>query len=81
MYFFRMFEMGVNTAKAITELMAAFNRLKGMIAGISILPTVSTPAPRKIPVKRRLRGIITTVIASVPSARPMMSEGIVFFLR
>ena len=48
----------------------AFMRLNGIIAGMSILTTVSTPVPMKIPVKMRLSGIMTRVISTEPTASP-----------
>ena len=45
-------------------------RLNGIIAGMSILTTVSTPVPIKIPVNMRLSGIITSVISTEPTASP-----------
>lgn len=55
-------------------LMPAFNRLNGIIAGINIETTTFVPAPRKIPVKIRLRGIIITVIAIEPKNKPIVRD-------
>ena len=48
----------------------AFIRLNGIIAGMSILTTASTPVPIKIPVNTRLSGIMTRVISTEPTASP-----------
>ena len=73
-YLLSIFAVGANIATVAAELIQAFSRLKGIIAGISSSATAFAPWPRNMPVNTMFRGTMTAVMASEPSTRPTISR-------